>query len=847
MIRTVLRSLLLFFILLAALITFMLTPTGLRVSAALTSKLLPGTLTYQKISGVLIGPITVDHLHYQDDQQTITIHQLRFNWLPTALLKKQLEISTLEVDDLHIINKKNTPLKWNTPTIKAIIKNVENAISFFHLQINHALIKKIDYDSAVNTQSFHLDKLYLHSLPSETKWDTTFFAKLKKPQQLTLAMQLQGNPNHYSLSFSANGDHTKWLLIGTGDQNTLSFSTPNTQLLNGLLDMKLNITSQNGTQWSGGISAKNIDLSRMNPDWTSPLNFTLTGTEKQNGDNADPTFDIHANSQLDKKNHQIDIALSGTLKKQSLTAHAHLPKSTIDLHLTGQLNANNEWAGIVDQLNFSIKNATTWRLQKTAALSASSNAFSISSLCLQSPQTGSSCLQGKWSNGKIDLTAALDINNFKWISAWTHFIKISQGKLDAHIKIEGDITKPNLTGTVNLNNTRIIFPRLNVTLDSVTASLAGNSRVLNFTAQALSQHQPLIAKGAVDLTSSDFLAKINVTSNNALILNTDEYTATATSDLNVAFKNTDIDITGKITIPKAIIKSNDYQSTTTLPGNDIVYVGNVTPPPKPFWNVNTDIMVTLGDDVDIDNISGFSAKLGGNLRLLQMNNGDLLGTGRIIGRSGTYVIYGQTLTITPDSYVEYSNNLLDNPQLNLKASKQIQSMSHMGSEFMQSDLMVGIELRGNVHSPKISFFSNRSSLSQADILSYILLGYGSSSPIPGNTDLLLRALSAVKLTSQGLLGKQNIATQIQSGLGLSELGVESETTVDSQGNTLDRQSAFVVGKNLTRRFYARYSIGILDPVNVFELRYLINRQWAVQTDSSTLGNGADVLYTISKS
>ena len=799
-IRTLVRTLLLFLIMLAALIAFMLTPTGLRMSIALSSKLLPGTLTYQKISGVLIGPITVDDLHYQDDQQTITIHQLHLNWLPTALLKKQLHISTLQIDNLHIINKNKTSAKWNTNTIQTTIKDIENAISFFHLQINHALIKKIDYDSAVNNQSFHMDELYLHSLPTKTKWDTTFFATLKKPQLLTLAMQLHGNPNHYSLKFSVNGDHTKWLLIGSGDQNTLSFSTPNTQLLNGLLEMKLNITSKNGTQWNGNVSANNIDLSQMHSDWTSHFNFTLTGSGKQNGENADPAFDIHAKSQLDKQGHQINIALSGTSKKQSLTAHARLPRSTIDLQLAGQHDAKNNWTGTLNQLNFSIKNAATWRLQKTVALFATEHSFSTGALCLQSSQAGSTCFQGKWQDGNINIQATLDLNNFTWLSAWTRFIKIPQGKFDADIKIDGDITKPNLTGTVNLKNGNIIFPTLNVTLNDVSASLVGNKHALNVTAHAFSQHQPLIAQGAIDLTSPDFLAKINITSNNAVILNTDEYTATATSDLMVAIKNKDIDITGKITVPKATIKSNDYQTTTSLPSNDIVYIGKITPPPKPFWNLSTDIMITLGNDVSIDNIAGFSAKLNGNLRLLQTNNGDLVGTGRIFGRSGQYIIYGQALTLTPDSYVEYANSSLVNPNLNLKASKQIQSISHMGSEFMQNNLVVGIQLRGTVNSPKILFFSNRSSLSQADILSYILLGYGSSSSIPGNNDLLLRALSAVKLTSQGLLGKQNLATQIQSGLGLSELGVESETTIDSQGNTLDRQSAFVVGKNLTRRF-----------------------------------------------
>ena len=167
-------------------------------------------------------------------------------------------------------------------------------------------------------------------------------------------------------------------------------------------------------------------------------------------------------------------------------------------------------------------------------------------------------------------------------------------------------------------------------------------------------------------------------------------------------------------------------------------------------------------------------------------------------------------------------------------------------EFLQKKLLVGVQLQGTVNSPKITFYANRGNLSQADILSYILLGYATAkTETPGNTDFLLRALAAANVTSQGLLGKENIATVIQNGLGLSEMGVESETTTDSSGNPLDRQSAFVVGKSLSRKFYARYSIGLLDPVNVFQLRYVFNKHCAIQSDSSSLGNGGDVLYTIS--
>lgn len=843
--KTIIRSIILFFIILAALLTFLLTPMGLKTSVALTSYFLPGKLTYQKISGVLIGPITVDDLRYDDAHQTILIHQLQMNWLPTALLHQQFHISTLQINGLHIINKREA-FQFSMNHVKKIIDTVKTALSFSHAQINQAIIKNFDIESVADKQSFHFDALYFHSLPTKTTWNTDFFATLNKPQLLTVAMQLHGSQNHYALKFSVQGKQTNWLLLGVGDNNTLSFTTPNTQFLNGVLDANLQTTSEQGWKWTGKIEAKNLNFSNLNPAWERSMNFKMTGSAQQKNTQAYPTFDVQMSSHLNQHKQKIAITLSGTTEKQSLQAHIRLHHSAIDLHAAGFFNQQNQWVGTVDQLNIGIKHATAWRLQKTVALSASMHAFSASPLCLQSSDLGLFCVDAKWANQKIDLKAEMDVTHFKWLQAWTHFVKIPQGKLTANLSIAGDVANPNFFGTLNLTNGNLFFPQLNVTLNNVHASVSGNHQLLNFSAQALSSHQPITAKGSMRFNQNDFQAQGTIIANNALILNSNEFTITATPRLNIAIQNKNLTITGNILIPKAIVHSNDYHALHTLPAGDIVYIGNVLPPPKPFWNVSTNVLVTLGNAVRIENLSGFSASLGGSVRLLQTNNSEMLGLGRVFAHTGLYYIYGQALTLSPNSYVEYTNSPLDNPALNLKASKEIQSL-RSGSNFMQNNLMVGIELQGTVHSPKITFFSNRSSLSQADILSYILLGYDtSSSPVPGNADILLRALSAVKLTSQGLLGKQNLATQIQSGLGLSELGVESETTVDTQGNTLDRQSAFVVGKNFTRRLYARYSIGILNPVNVFELRYLIDRQWAVQADSSTLGNGADVLYTISK-
>ncbi|EKD77668.1 MAG: hypothetical protein ACD_42C00237G0001, partial [uncultured bacterium] len=488
-----------------------------------------------------------------------------------------------------------------------------------------------------------------------------------------------------------------------------------------------------------------------------------------------------------------------------------------------------------------------WQLKKEATLSVSPKSAQLSSVCLASTGKGQVCMQGSWINQQLTAHAEFNIVTLTWLKTWWPRIHISNGKLVGSLNAHGTLDQPNLTGTLRFKQGNIIFPRLAVALHDITATIISKNHLIDYQLQTFSQQKPINVQGVIDLSKPDFQTEMTITSNNALIVNTDEYTAYATSNLNIMIKNNNIFLTGKVLIPKGNIHPNDFHNTTTLPARDIVYVGVDQLIKKSNWGLYIDGTLTLGNDIHLD-AAGVDAQIYGTVHMMQAPNQDMFGTGQIYVRKGTYAVYGQKLTLEPKSYISFNNDLLSNPTLSLKATKVIHSIENVGtSGFSRSNLIVGIELQGTVKKPKISFFSNRARLSEADILSYLLLGYsGSATNNPGNTDLLLRAVSAFNITTQGLLGKQNIATQIESGLGLNELGVESETTLDSLGNPLNRQSAFVVGKNLTRHLGVRYSIGFLNAVNVFELRYLFNRKWSVQTDSSSNGNGADVLYTTEK-
>ena len=775
------------------------------------------------------------------------------------------------------------------------------------MAIDQAHLSNLQLNNLQKKSVVRISSINLHTQFTQKKWDAALVIAIQQPHPFLLKLQIYGNPAHYQTHLSLQGAHTNWNLMGIGDKQHLSLNTEKNKLLNGTLDMHLQLHWQTAMQWQGHIHANQINFSLINPNWINHFSMQINS----NGDNAKPfstTSDIHVSmpngtfhlsikhqkiwhitwhfkmhalshwfdktsgyaesrGKIDgdltnphfniffhstlhtkkEKLHDIQATLSGDFKKHILRSDIVYQKQKMHLQLDGDWH-DQQWIGNLKKLTIITSPQQVWHLNKPTHIMVTKKVITITPLCLVLPNAGDICITGKSINQKLDASININIHHFNWLQVWARNLHIPKGKLHAHFKIAGDINHPKITGALELNQGSIIFPRLNLTLHNISAAILSDGKILNFTASADSLNQPVQLKGFVDLFQPIISGQITITSNHFPIINTEEYAVFVSSDLNVAIKGNQISVTGQINIPKARIQPNDYQTVETLPANDVVYVGDITPPPIPFWKTQVDIMLHIGNDVHLK-ASGITAQLGGSIRLQQGSTGDFFGTGQITAQKGVYSLYGQTLTVSPDSSLNFTHSLINNPTLNIKASKVIQSISTLGfsgfSGFSRDNLIVGVELQGSIKSPKVTFFSNRANLSQANILSYLLLGYSNSSSTAGNTDLLIRALGAIDLKSQGLLGKENIASQIQSGLGLNELGVESETTVDALGNPLDKQSAFVVGKSLSRHFYVRYSFGLLTPVNVFELRYLFNENWAIQTDSSSLGNGADILYTIS--
>ena len=97
----------------------------------------------------------------------------------------------------------------------------------------------------------------------------------------------------------------------------------------------------------------------------------------------------------------------------------------------------------------------------------------------------------------------------------------------------------------------------------------------------------------------------------------------------------------------------------------------------------------------------------------------------------------------------------------------------------------------------------------------------------------------------GLKGGNFIADRFGGDLGVDTIGFETGSGEAGAASDVN-EAALVVGKYLSPGLYVSYGIGLFDSVSTVRLEYSLNKHWKVSTESSTIGSGGDVSYTIER-
>lgn len=455
----------------------------------------------------------------------------------------------------------------------------------------------------------------------------------------------------------------------------------------------------------------------------------------------------------------------------------------------------------------------------------------------------------------LDSTLAININSLDFMKEINSALAEPAGQLKAHLQASGLLHRPILKGKLTLSHGRVALPQLGIQLNPIDLSMETHNQQWVINGALYSNNQPLHVKGEGQF-APHFTGALHFNGDHVQILNLDEYKMELSPKLTFDFKPSSHTLTGDLLIPKASIKPHTFDSSASL-SSDVVFAGQKQAEPNPF-HIDSNIRLEMGEDVEI-NIKGLKGYLEGSLQLRQLPSNPMRATGELNVRDGKYHAYGQDLLIQQGQLI-YTGSLIDNPDIKVRAIRQFNnaSASFAGSnrlfDFNTANLQsydfgnkttVGIEVSGHLNRPKTQLFSIPSNLSQADILSMLLLGKPASQANKSGGQLLLAAISSMNLDS-GSKGTQ-LLEQLKNNLGF-DVNVENNTEYNRKTNETTDMTSFVVGKSLSNRLYLSYNMGFSQGSNnLLTLKYLLNKFFSIQVSASLSGSsGVDLLYTHQK-
>lgn len=812
-------------------ITILLTinsEVGTQIGYQIAKYSIPGKLSVRHIDGKLASNINIRKLHYSIDGKDILIDKINLHWRPLTLFKHHLKIKSVVAQNITIqTSPKDQPL----PSFNLTLVGDGSLDHYqFNLKLSnenthwHGILEGNDHSIEFKTIDSRLLDGNLE-LNGRVDWRDTvkipnLFAHLElkdgdilvkgnmaenwaaELQKLNIKSKKYG---HYLLEkptkLTLNPEHI--------EAKNLCFKTENAHLI------------CMGGDWYAAnhfnihADAANILIEQLHR-FLQRDDFHAKGlvTAKMSLQQA-PTTPFHARAKLDFAPGSVEYATSvesHRLKYDNGTVNVDVGPSGTSASLEVNLVNNSHLKG-----NVSINKLKSF------------NDFS--------PKLA---MHGKinWNMDDIDFIQALlpDIDNLK-------------GKINTQINIAGTIADPKITGTGQITDASFEVPSLQSRAHELTlhAKTAGNK--IDFEATAKAGTGSLQVDGNTDLASDNFRTLINIKGENALLINLSQAKVYATPDVKLQLDSNGLDVQGDINIPSGDIRSYQFADTESLP-DDVVIIDPKTKKPQDDSNftITSNINLILGKNINIE-VEGLKAKLTGQMTIKDEPQKPTTASGQLSIVDGSFELYGTTFSITRGK-LNYHGGPISNPGLNIKAIRSFDSLNtgtdHLGAE----KVIFGVLITGTANKPQYQLFSEPGTYSQADILAYLFTGQPLSQAGESQGKLLLQAASLVNIGGKGKLS--NLRNEIKDTLGLSLLDIETTSDIDKKANRSIQHTALVLGKYLSPKLYLRYSFDILDHSNKLNIRYILNKNWSIQTESTTsttgntFDNGVDVLYSIER-
>ncbi|MDE2052213.1 MAG: translocation/assembly module TamB domain-containing protein, partial [Gammaproteobacteria bacterium] len=414
-------------------------------------------------------------------------------------------------------------------------------------------------------------------------------------------------------------------------------------------------------------------------------------------------------------------------------------------------------------------------------------------------------------------TSKLDL-----VSVYVPEIDRAAGNLTANARIAGTLAEPQLSGSLGISNGEIDFYQTNLHLRQIGLSAQLTDDGLTFDGTAQAGKGSVHAKGQLSWRDTLPYGQLHLDGSNLRVVDIPEAQIDASPNLDFKVAAREIDITGTVAVPYAKIVPTDLTGAVTSSSDEVI-VGEESQNPADRFKVKTQITMSLGPDVNIDTM-GLTGQLTGSITVRSGYDAVTRATGQLSVQKGQYAAYARKLDIQSGRLI-FTGGPIDNPGIEIRAIKSY------------PDVTAGINVRGTLRQPRISFFSTPS-LPQSQIVSLILSGGGGGGSLQmlqagASSAQSQQATAASELLTQG---GAILAQQLGSRIGLPDITLETD---------LNNETSLVLGKYLSPRLYVSYGVGITQQLNAIRLRYSLGDHWTIRTEAGQI-RGADLVFSVEK-
>ncbi|PIE64173.1 MAG: hypothetical protein CSA26_09595 [Desulfobacterales bacterium] len=415
----------------------------------------------------------------------------------------------------------------------------------------------------------------------------------------------------------------------------------------------------------------------------------------------------------------------------------------------------------------------------------------------------------------------VEIKDLSPLTALTDDFIRPSGFLSADLLLSGTVGQPRLDGHLDLLDGGLEMTPLGIVLNDLSADISGLDDGFQLNLTGSSGPGEFRADGRVSFGGREsWHGDFHLSGKEVKLLDQSEIRLLADPDIDLVVGGAGGMVRGSVFIPKARIKPEEMEGSDSASG-DVVF--NEDDEAESSWPFLIDLAVALGDDVHIDGY-GVTGNLKGGVQVYRGANGIITGDGVVTLENGLFNRYGRSVEVSRGRIL--FDGPIDTPGLDISASKQIQ-----GEDLEDATIIVGVTVDGPVDDYTVELFSNPL-MDESEIFAYLVLGKSSAS---GDSESSLLRTAADSLgfgLTDELLGPMGTLLSVDD--------------IRFEGSGLDHDTSLVVGKQLTDDLSIKYDFNLFEGIGYIKVRYDFGYGFALESRSSSLSNGINLLYSLQR-